>query len=109
MALLTILQPSIVGTTFTAAAASGGGDTVDPTGGDVVLHYINGSGGAITVTVVRPGTEYGVANPDPTVSVGAGATKMIGPIPDEFADPDTGLVSITYSGVTSLTVAAVRL
>ncbi len=35
--------------------------------------------------------------------------RMIGPLPAEhFADPSDGLAAITYSGVTSVTVAAVQ-
>jgi hypothetical protein len=42
------------------------------------------------------------------VSVAAGATKLIGPIPQDFRDTADNLVDITYSGVTSLTIAAFR-
>jgi hypothetical protein len=108
MAALSVQQASILGTTLTLSAASGGGDTVDPTGGDVCLEVRNASGGALTVTVARAGTEYGQANPDVAVSVAAGATKLIGPIPQDFRDTADNLVDITYSGVTSLTIAAFR-
>jgi hypothetical protein len=44
------------------------------------------------------------------VSVTNGTTKWIGPvIAPLYQDPTTGLCTITYSGVTSVTVAAVQL
>lgn len=94
----------------TYAAASGGGDKVVP-GPTTFLHVINGGGSSVTVTVVTPGNYYAnVANPDLTVTVGASGEQMI-PIPaTPFADSsDSGLASITYSGVTSVTVAALRI
>ena len=63
-----------------------------------------------TVTVVVPGnTRYGQADPDVTITVPAGGTSLIGPLPRDLADPADGLVHITYSAVTSLTVAAVAI
>lgn len=91
-------------------AASGGGDTFDPDA-DTFLHVKNGSGGSITVTVVTPRSDprTGLAEADAAVAVPAGAERMLGPFPFEtFADPATGLGNITYSGVTSLTVAVLK-
>ena len=46
----------------------------------------------------------------PAVSVTNGTTKWFGPIDAQtFMDPTTGLCTITYSGVTTVTVAAVQL
>lgn len=92
------------------AAAAGGGDTFTPDRFTFV-HAKNGSGGSITVTIVTPRTDA-LGNPiaDNAVAIGAGAEKMIGPFPSEFyGDPTTGLASLTYSGVTSLTVGAFAL
>lgn len=103
MALLTRQQPTLAGTTITYAAAAGGGDTIGWSA-DGVYRVKNGSGGSITVTVVTPGnTKYGQADPDIPVAVAAGAEKAIGPFPAELAVD--GVISFTYSGVTSLTVA----
>lgn len=88
------------------ASAAGGGDAVAPNLNGALL-VTNGGGSPITVTVVVPGsTKYGGANPDVAVTVTNGTTKLIGPFPNDLADPATDLVSITYSGVTSVTVAA---
>lgn len=107
MATLAYQRAAIGGTTLTMAAASGGGDKVAPDNDGLVL-VTNGGGGSITVTVAVPGnTKYGGAEPDVAVAVGAGVSKLIGPFPQDLADPADGLVALTYSGVTSVTVAAI--
>lgn len=95
------------------AAAAGGGDKIPGSDADTFIHVKNGSGGALTVTVVTPGTVVGsggLAVADVAVSVPAGGERMIGPFPpDIYGNPaDAGKVAITYSGVTSLTIAAIR-
>ena len=109
MALLAHQQIAATGTAVSHAAAAGGGDTVTPDD-RVFLWVKNASGGAITVTVAVPGTFYAQALADIAVSVPATTgERLIGPLDRKLADPSTGVVNITYSGVTSLTVAAVRL
>jgi hypothetical protein len=49
-----------------------------------------------------------LANPDPIVIVPAGASRLIGPFPSDLANANS-CVDITYSGVTSLTVAAIQI
>ncbi len=108
MALLAHQQIAATGTAVSHAAAAGGGDTVAPDS-RLFLWVKNASGGAITVTVVVPGTYYGQALADIAVSVPATTgERLIGPLDNRLADPSTGVVNITYSGVTSLTVAAVK-
>jgi hypothetical protein len=78
-------------------------------GNDVFLHVKNGGGGSITVTVdsVTPCNQGG--DHDLAVAVPAAQERMIGPLPaSRFANATTGLVNITYSGVTTVTVAALR-
>lgn len=109
MATLPYVQPTITGTSPAFAAAAGGGDKVAPNDRGY-LHVRNGSGSPITVTVVIPGSTYGQPNPDVAVSVPATTgERIIGPLTAAMADPADGLVAITYSGVTSLTVAAITL
>lgn len=105
MALIAAQTPAITGTALNMVAAAGGGDTLRVSG-DTYLVVRNGDASSKTVTVVRPGTEYGQANPDIAVAVAAGATTVIGPIPSTFRDTTDDLVDITYSAVTSVTVAA---
>lgn len=108
MALLATQTVTRTGLAPTYAAAAGGGDTFTP-GQNTFLHVKNGSGGAITVTIATPGTTSGLAIADVSVSVPATTgDRMIGPLPGSlFTDPATGVGNITYSGVTSLTVAIV--
>lgn len=117
MALLTNQKPALTGTAITTTSAAGGGDTLSNPRGKTALQVTNGGGGSINVTV-------GVPSPTPVraadgqfpaqsltstvVAVAAGATKIIGPIPPAYND-GSGIVAISYSGVTSVTVAALDL
>lgn len=105
MATLPAQTVSVLGTDLTLNAAAGGGDKVSP---GTTLIIRNGSGAGITVTVVVPGnTKYGVAAPDYTKVVPAGGISVIGPLPQDLADPITNLIDLTYSGVTTLTVSPI--
>ncbi len=96
-----------LGPTYTGAAA--GGDTIEP-GPRNFLHVKNGGAGAVTVTIdaVRQ-CDQGFDH-DLVVSVPAGADRMIGPVDaSRFARASDGRAAVTYSGVTSVTVAALTL
>lgn len=110
MATLTTQTISRAGVDPSLTAAAGGGDSFTP-GDDVFIHVVNGGGGSITVTVLGQGTVLpNMDVPDVAVAVGAGTDRFIGPFPfTYFADPTDGLCDVTYSGVTSVTVAAFRL
>ena len=112
MATLTTQVINRAGTIVTPVAATGGGDAMS-CGSGMMLEVVNGGGSPITVTINVPASrtyEPNVAITSPAVSVTNGTTKWFGPIDAAtFVDPVTGLVSITYSGVTSVTVAAVQL
>lgn len=108
MATLVTQNISTAGIVPTYAAASGGGDAMvaDATS---FLHVFNASGGSITVTLVTPATvDTTLAVGDRAVVVAAGTNQMISVPAELYRDPTTGLASITYSGVTTLTVAAIR-
>lgn len=108
MALLPVQQSALAGKAITFANATSGGDTIKPNERSVVL-VKNADASAKTVTVVIPGnTAFGQAQPDVPVVVAAGATAVIGPFPAGAKD-GTGQVSLTYSAVTSVTVAHVSL
>ena len=102
-------QSVVTGTAPTFVAAAGGGDTVDSDGsGRSFLVVRNGDASAHTVTIVDPRTtEAGGAFPDPAYVVAAGGERWI-PLEAFFRNPATGKVAITYSDVTSVTVAVVR-
>jgi hypothetical protein len=101
------------GGALTPVAASGGGDAFVWTE-DTFLFIQNGSGAPITVTltpVVTTGSVPGlgeVVRENIALAVAAGAKAIIPPPARAFRNAETGLVAVTYSGVTSLTVAAVR-
>lgn len=49
------------------------------------------------------------AGHDNVVAVGPGVERIIGPFPgNRFTSAATGLVSVSYSGVTTVTVAVIR-
>ncbi|MGH7206838.1 MAG: hypothetical protein ACREI2_11585 [Nitrospiraceae bacterium] len=110
MAALTIQEIVVGGAVPTYAAAAAGGDTFAPTAQQPhVLHVKNGGAGSINVVVddpnsVNPGSATAF-DPDVTVAVAAGAEKMIRLGYTRFRNTGTGAVSITYSGVTTVTVA----
>jgi len=98
----------------TAVAAAGGGDNFTPD--DRTFLIVKNAGGSpVTVTVVTPKTDPGGhAIADDVVSVPATTgERWIGPFPAEYyADPANtvpGNCGVTYSGVTSVTVAVVSL
>lgn len=109
MALLTTQSISKAGIVPTYTAAAGGGDTMVP-GATDFLHVKNGGGSSITVTLAIPAslTFDGLAVTSPTATITAGSEQMIKVIPERYRDPTTGLAVITYSGVTTVTVAAIR-
>lgn len=108
MALLTPQQISIAGLTPTFAAAAGGGDTVSPD--DRTFLHVKTVGTGTTVTVVTPGTVSGLAITDATKVISTNSEAMIGPLSAAlFADPTTGLVNVSYSATTAVTVAAIRI
>lgn len=106
MATLTVLEATTAGVAFTTASAAGGGDAFPNTGSEVL--YVNNGGGApinVTLDVTGVVGRSGEAGTDRVVAVANGAAKFIGPFdPAAFG----GTVTITYSGVTTVTVAVLR-
>lgn len=112
MALLTRQKIVEAGLTPAFVAAAGGGDTVANADGKTYLHVKNGGGVSINVTV----TAQAVTVEDPhrgtmakaniVKAVGAGAEAIIGPLKKISFNNASDIVAISYSGVTSVTVAA---
>lgn len=94
--------------TFTDAAS--GGDTFEPDM-RVFLLYRNTNAATRRVVVVVPGTLYGQALVDVTVTVPATTgEKLIGPLDHALANPTTRRVDVTYpDGVVGVTVAPIRI
>lgn len=104
-----LTYPVTAGPTF--VAASGGGDSVLP-GDKTYLIVRNASGSSITVTIAR----WPATDPDGVTEQGLAVTvpattgeRWIGPLNQgRYMNPATGNVDITYSAVTSVTVAAIN-
>lgn len=91
------------------AAAAAGGDTF-LNDGRTFLYIKNGSGGAIIATIdslvnCNQGTDHNI-----TVTIPAGSEEIVGPFtPASRFNGDDNFSSITYDGVTSLTIAAIKM
>jgi len=114
MATLTVQVLDIsTGVAPTYAAAAGGGDAY-ANDGRTYLHIKNASGGAITATIaVQQATitdpQFGVVVPAArTFSIGAGAERIVPFLAPGLYNDANGRVVVTYSGVTTLTVAAIQ-
>lgn len=111
MAALNVQSMVAAGLAPTMVSAGGSGDTVSlagPNDDRTFLMVTNGGASSITVTLTDPGTTpAGNAGTSGTATVAASATKLI-PISPALTNVSTGVVSISYSATTSVTVAAVR-
>lgn len=111
MALLAAQQPTPAGTVITLVSAAGGGDTYRVVPG-TSIRVKNADATSKTVTVVSYKTpaSTGLTDAGLVVPVAAGTEKEIR-IPDgeldRFINPATGVGSITYSAVTSVTVGVI--
>ncbi len=110
MAVLTVEKIVIGGVEPTFVAAAAGGDTFINGGEKTFVVVKNGGGSSITVTSDDTGSvspPSAVAfNADVDVTIAAGAEKWIGPFPKGRF---TSTVALAYSGVTTVTVAAVEI
>lgn len=104
MAVLTAQAISRTGLEATYDSAAAGGDSFVNTGVEFI-HIKNGSGGDITVTAATTVTVDSLAVADLAVVITAGEERMIGPFPCRWYGTSVGL---TYSGVTSLTLAVLQ-
>lgn len=118
MAQLTINSHAFAGLEPAFVAAAAGGDKfTNPNDERTYVRVKNGGASPITVTVapVAPNsvkqagaTPGPVSLPNYSVPVPASGDITIGPFPAAYNDAD-GNVNLTYSGVTSVTVAAIRI
>lgn len=88
-------------------SATSGGDTAR-TGAGCFLVVKNGDASSHTATLHVPATIDGdLTISSRAVPVAAGKIQFI-PLTDRYRDPATGLASITYDAVTSVSVAVIR-
>jgi hypothetical protein len=109
MALLTTQNIARTGITPTYAAVAAT-DTFTP-GAQVFIHVKNAGGSPDTCVVqVLAGDPPGLVISDNSVSVTNAQERMIGPFPAQFfADPTTGLATVTHGFTTSVTVGVFNL
>lgn len=106
MALLNVQKASLTGLAPAFVAASAGGDSF-VNDGKTVLHVKNGGASEITVTInSQQPCNYGFDH-DVVVAVPAGGERIIGPFRQDRFNDANGQVAVTYSAVTSVTVAAI--
>lgn len=91
----------------TFSAANAAGHSISP---GAMLYVKNGGGGSINVTIQTPATFRGKDVAETVVAVGAGVDKIIGGLDRasyvRTSAPDKGTIYVDFSGVTSVTVAA---
>lgn len=108
MATLTVQAISLSGVTPSYAACGAGGDEFANSGQEFI-HVKNGSGGNLDVTINSQVNCSQGFDHDSVVTVTAGSEEIIGPFPKSRFDDANDKVQITYSGVTSLTIAVLQI
>jgi hypothetical protein len=112
MATLTRQKVIQSGLTPSYASAGGSGDVVDNSDGRTFLHVKNDGGGSINVTVTAQVSSLATAGhgtltvSNNVVAVPAGQNRMIGPFPKQAFNNASKQLAISYSGTTSVTIAA---
>ena len=107
MATLSVQSPTTSGIALSFGSAASGGDQFLNDGKSILL-VKNGDSSAKTVTVAGQRTCNQGSTHNAAVSVAAGAQEAIGPFNPAFFNDPNGYVQVTYSAVTSVTVAVVK-
>ena len=111
MAELTLQQITEAGGSVTYSSAAGGGDTAD-NAGSTFLNIKNGGGSEETVTITAQVTSlateiYGtLTKANASIAIAGSGEAFIGPFKTGAFNNASGEIAITYSGVTSVTIAA---
>ena len=114
MATITSQEISEAGGVVTYAAATADGDVV-ANDGTIFLHIKNGGGSEITTTITAQVTEVDstswgtLTKSNASIAIAGGAESFIGPFPISVFNNSDEQIAITYSGVTSVTIAALYL
>lgn len=103
MAVLSAQKPGGAASLTYTAAAAGGDEFLNS--GKEFLHVRNGSAAAITVTANSIAKCDQGFDHDKTETVPAGEDRMIGPFATARYNNANGRVEVTYSAVTTVTVA----
>lgn len=105
---ITYQQVVRTGLEETLEAADGSNGNSFANDGRMILHVANGGGAPINVTIATQQTVDGLAVADQVVAVTNGEERFIGPFPPAIYNDSSGLVQVTYSDDTSVTVAVLR-
>lgn len=108
MGVLNVQSITQAGVSPTFSAAGAAGDSFANTE-KTYFHVKNGGGSSITVTVDSVAKCNHGFDHDLAITVPPSGEKIIGPFPAARFNDDTSKVNVTYSAVTSVTVAAFRL
>ncbi len=106
---LTVQDVSLAGVTpsYVAATLTDGNSFAND--GKVLLHVKN-TGSQITLTVAAVAKLAGVSLTNPAIVIPATTgDKMIGPFDPTVFNQAAGVVYVTYTAVTGVTIAAIRL
>ena len=110
MALLSTQVPTPTAGLVPSYGAANASDTFVPD--DRTFLYVkNTNGSTRTITITTTPTYRGLAIQDPGPTIAATTGELIlGPFPaDAYADPSTGLCTVTPSATAGVTLACVRL
>lgn len=105
---MALLQPTQIGlgTTVTPGAAAAS-NTATPD--SRAWFEVTVGATATDIALVVPGTVYGQARPDVQDTAVTNSTLRYGPLVPDLADPSTGVVELTCSQTTDVTIALVRI
>ena len=106
MATLTAIVPTYAGVNLGPVAAAAGGDKFVNTGNEL-LYIKNGGGSSINLTLDAQAVS-GLPITDPVIAVAAGAEKILGPFDPRYFTDSSGFLNLSYSAVTSVTVAVIQ-
>ena len=106
MATLTAQSIVQTGLEATYASAAGGGDEfANNDGKKKIIHIKNGDASDMTLTIVTQNSVGGLAVADQTVVVTGTEERFVGPFNTGYFNDGDGNVQLTYSAVTSVTIA----
>jgi hypothetical protein len=108
MATLTVQDIVLAGLEATYDACTGGGDEFVNTGREFI-HFINGDAADKTITIDSQNACNQGSDHDVPVVCTANEERLIGPFPGGRFNDANNKVQITYSAVTSCTIAIIRL
>jgi hypothetical protein len=110
VALLTTQVPTPAAGLVPSYSAANASDTFVPDD-RTYLHVFNTNAATRTITITSPATTGGLAVQDPGPTIAATTGQLImGPFPASiYADPTTGLCTVTPSAAAGVTYAAIRM